>query len=102
MFFVSVTIDGLRESLGTFDSLSKAESALKAFRLKALLGSDSSAQESVQTAISDKYSTQQLEAWELQLSDLEPTSIIAGKPVGDIPAVVVDLFLAKLWSFPES
>lgn len=99
VFFVSVTIDGLRESLGTFDSLSKAESALKSHRLKALLADTSNAQESVQTAMSDKYSSQELEAWELQLSDLEPTSIIAGKPIGDIPAVVVDLFLAKLWSF---
>ena len=99
VFFVSVTIDGLRESLGTFDSLAKAEAALKAHRLKALLADTSNAQVVLQTALSDKYSADQLAAWELQLSDLEPTSIIAGKPVGEIPAAVVDSFLAKLWSF---
>lgn len=101
VFFVSVTIDGLRESLGTFESLSKAEAALKAHRLKALLADTSNAQAVIQTALSDKYSAEQLADWELQLSDLEPTSIIAGKPVGEIPAAVVDSFLAKLWSFSD-
>lgn len=102
VFFVSVTIDGLRESLGTFDTLSKAEAALKSHRLKALLADTSNAQVVIETAMSDKYSAEQLAAWELQLSDLEPTSIIAGKPVGEIPTAVVDLFLSKLWSFSES
>ena len=101
VFFVSVTIDGLRESLGTFESLSKAEAALKSHRLKALLADTSNAQEVLQTALADKYSGEQLATWELQLSDLEPTSIIAGKAVGEIPAAVVDSFLAKLWSFTD-